>query len=101
MIEYSKTDILASPRSFMYFAGDGSWGSADNIVVIDDTELDGHYAEFIPEVSDPYLPDFMRWYVNNQTHDQDSNDYTACRVCELWDSGINEYQIIESLSYEE
>jgi hypothetical protein len=97
MIEYSKdTDELAD-RNLMYFTEDGSWGSADDVVIIDVTELDGHFSDFIDELKDWQLPDFMRWYVNNQTHDQMQGEYTACQVCEYWDNGMTEDEILEDL----
>jgi hypothetical protein len=101
MIEYSKdTDELAT-RNIMYFVDDGSWGNADDVVLVDVTELDGHYTDFIDELNEWQLPDFMRWYVNNQTHDQQEHSYTVCRVCEQWDSGMTEDEIIVYLEEED
>ena len=88
MIEYSKDTDHKPERNLMYFAGDGSWGTADDIVVVDITELDGHFTEVIDHLSDWQLPDFMRWYVENQSHDQIEGEYFPCLVCELWDSGL-------------
>jgi hypothetical protein len=101
MIEYSVNTDQSIDRSLMYFAGDGSWGTADDIVLVDITELDGHFTEVIDELNEWQLPDFMRWYVDNQTHDQQQHSYTACRVCELWDSGMNENEILEDLENED
>jgi hypothetical protein len=97
MIEYSSE---GTERDLMYFAGDGSWGDASDVAIIDITELDGHFTEFIDELHDYQRPDFMRWYVENQTHDQQEHSYTACRVCEQWDSGTED-KIIEILQEEE
>ena len=88
-------------RWLMYFASDGSWGHADDIAVVDVTELDGHYTDFVDELNEWQLPDFMRWYVENQTHDQQEHSYTSCRVCEQWDSGMTEDEILEDLDLEE
>lgn len=97
MIEYSQDTDYKTERYLSYFAGDGSWGDASDIVIVDVTELDGHFSEVLDEISDYKRPDFMRWYVENQTHDQDPNDYTSCRVCEHWDEGMTEDEIIETL----
>jgi ferritin len=98
MIEFDNAN--ARPERYrQYFAGDGSWGDAEDIVVIDITELDGHFSEFLDELHDWQLPDFMRWYVENQTHDQWEGD-TACRVCELWQSGTED-EILEELENED
>jgi hypothetical protein len=100
MIEYSSDTDYKTERDIMYFAGDGSWGPADDVVIVDVTELDGHFGEFVDELSDWELPDFMRWYVENQTHDQISNDNTACRVCTRWEEGT-EKEILEELENED
>lgn len=93
MIEYDDVNT----EGFMYFAGDGSWGDASDIVIVNTTELDGHFTEFIDELNEWQLPDFMRWYVENQTHDQQEHSYTACRVCEQWNEGLTETEILEQL----
>ena len=86
MIEYENQ----TKETLMYFSGDGSYGSADDIVIVD----------VIEEISEYDYPAFARWYVENQTHDQDPNDYTSCRVCELWQDGT-ETEILEMLENEE
>ena len=100
MIEYSKTENEQPERFMMYFAGEGSWGDASDIVVIDVSEIDGHYSEMIDEIKDYDRPNFMRWYVENQTHDQTMGDYTNCVICERWEDG-NEYEIQEALEDED
>jgi hypothetical protein len=100
MIEYGNDTDYKTERYLAYFAGDGSWGEASDIVVVDVTELDGHYGEFLDELPDHQIPDFMRWYVENQTHDQISNDYTACRVCVRWEEGTED-EILEELENED
>jgi hypothetical protein len=100
MIEYSKDTDHKPERNLMYFAGDGSWGTADDIVVVDITELDGHFTEVIDELNEWLLPDFMRWYVDNQTHDQ-VESYNTCNICALWDSGMTEDEIIVYLEEED
>ena len=91
MIEYNNT----ANENFMYFAGDGSYGDASDVVIVDVKELDGHFSEFIDELSDYQVPDFMRWYVENQTHDQLEGE-TACGICELWQTGTED-EILEDL----
>lgn len=91
MIEYENT----IKDNFMYFAGDGSYGDASDVVIVNVEELDGHFSEFIDELSDYQVPDFMRWYVENQTHDQ-MEGMTACDICELWQSGTED-EILEDL----
>jgi hypothetical protein len=95
MIEYGHNTDYKTERDLIYFAGEGSWGDASDLVVVDVTELDGHFTEFIGELRDWELPDFMRWYVDNQTHDQTEGD-TACDVCYRWQSGTED-EIIEEL----
>lgn len=97
MIEYNNT----TNQDFLYFAGDGSWGDASDIVIVNVEELDGHFGEFIDEVNEWQRPEFMRWYVENQTHDQDPHTYTACRVCEQWNEGLTETEILEELDKED
>jgi hypothetical protein len=95
MIEYTNS----TQEGFMYFAGDGSWGDASDVVIVNVQELDGHFSEFIEELSDWQIPDFMRWYVDNQTHDQWAGD-SACEVCDRWQSGTED-EILEELEGEE
>jgi hypothetical protein len=97
MIEFSNNE----KPNFMYFAGEGSWGDASDIVVVNVDELDGHFEEMMEEVSDYNIPDFMRWYVDNQGHDQRSSDISYCEVCNCWESGLTEDEIIESLDEDE
>jgi hypothetical protein len=96
MIEYSNE----TKPNFMFFAGEGSWGDASDIVIVNVDELDGHFSEVIEGISEYSIPDFMRWYVDNQTHDQQPNDYLPCEVCELWEQGTED-EIIEKLEEEE
>jgi hypothetical protein len=99
MIEFDNAN--ARPERYrQYFSADGSWGDAEDIVIVDITELDGHYSEVLDELSEWRLPEFMRWYVDNQTHDQDSNDYTACRVCIRYEEGTED-EILEELENED
>lgn len=95
MIEYTNS----TQEGFMYFAGDGSWGDASDVAIINVQELDGHFTEFLDELHDYQIPDFMRWYVENQTHDQWEGD-SACEVCNLWQSGTED-EILEELEGEE
>lgn len=95
MIEYENT----IKDNFMYFAGDGSWGDASDVVIVNVEELDGHFSEFIDELLDYQVPDFMRWYVENQTHDQLEGE-TACDICDRWQSGTED-EILEELEEEE
>ena len=97
MIEYD----LTTNQNFMYFAGDGSWGSADDIVVINVDELDGHFVEFIDEVNEWQRPAYVRWFVENQKHDQAPHSYTACRVCEHWNEDLTETEILIELEKED
>jgi gamma-glutamylcyclotransferase (GGCT)/AIG2-like uncharacterized protein YtfP len=98
MIEFDNANAKPE-RYYSYFASEGSWGDASDIVVVDVTELDGHFTEVIDELHDYQLPDFMRWYVENQTHDQQRSDYSACEVCACWESGTED-DIIEELDNE-
>lgn len=100
MIEFDNANARPE-RYYSYFSADGTWGDAEDIVIVDVTELDGHYSEFLDELHDWQRPDFMRWYVENQTHDQQEHSYTACRVCEQWDEGKTEDEILEELEGEE
>ena len=101
MIDYSMNTDQTDGKWLMYFAADGSWGNADDIVIVDVTELDGHFTEVIETLSDWQLPDFMRWYVDNQTHDQmrDDEKYVPCLICEQWDweTTLTEAEIIARL----
>ncbi len=85
MIEYNNT----IKDGLMFFAGDGSWGDASDVAIINVEELDGHFSEFIDELHDYQRPDYMRWYVDNQTHDQFPQD-SACEICNLWESGTED-----------
>jgi len=85
MIEYENT----IKDDLLYFAGDGSWGDASDLVIINAEELDGHFTEFVDELHDYQRPDYVRWYVENQTHDQLPQD-SACEICNLWESGTED-----------
>jgi hypothetical protein len=89
MIEFDNANARPE-RYYQYFSDDGSYGDASDIVVVDVTELDGHYAEVLDELHEYQLPDFMRWYVDNQSHDQQPEDYYACVICKHWQDGTEE-----------
>jgi len=94
MIEFSNID---PDLDLMYFSGDGTWGSADDIAIVKVIELDSHWAEMMDELPDHHRPDFMRWFVDNQCHDQQMGEYTNCVICEQWDSGLTEDEIQSEL----
>lgn len=97
MIEYSNE---YNKLNLMFFSEDGSWGSADDIVIIDTAEIDSHFVQVMEELSDSKRPDFMRWFVQNQTHDQLEGDYSACEICERWENGTED-EIISDLESED
>jgi hypothetical protein len=41
----------------------------------------------------------MRWYVDNQTHDQNVGEYENCVICERWEDGTED-EIQEALADE-
>lgn len=84
----------------MFFAGEGSWGDASDIVLVDASEIDGHFTEVLDSISEYKIPDFMRWYVENQTHDQTMGEYENCIVCERWEDGTED-EILEALEAEQ
>jgi hypothetical protein len=86
MIEFDNTK---NPH-LMFFAGDGSWGDASDIVIVDAGEIDGHFTEVVEFVSEYLRADFMRWYVENQTHDQNVGEYENCVICERWQDGTED-----------
>lgn len=101
MIEYSHDTDHKPYRHYSYFAGEGSYGDASDIVIVDVTELDSHWVDMIECLSDWQRPDFMRWYVDNQTHYQEEGDDFPCIICEQWDSGLTEDEIREQLGEED
>jgi hypothetical protein len=98
MIEYTNE---YNRLNLMYFSEDGSYGSADDIVIIDTTEIDGHFQEVLDfgGVYETYRPDFMRWYVDNQGHDKLDNEDGSCDICDRWQSGTED-EIQEELEEE-
>lgn len=91
MIEYDND----KKTTLMYFAGDGSWGETNDLVILNAEELDSHFTELLEWVSDWQVPDFMRWYVDNQGHDQ-LREQTACDICDNWQFGTED-EIIDML----
>lgn len=86
MIHYDNNKI----PYLMFFAGEGSWGDASDIVLIDAGEIDGHFTEVMDSISDHKRPAFMRWYVENQTHDQTMGEYENCIICDRWEDGTED-----------
>jgi hypothetical protein len=95
VIQYSNND----KDNLRYFSNDGAYGNALDIVVVDVSELDSHWSEMLEEFYDWKLPSFMRWYVDNATHDQMPAPYLACQICEMWEQGTED-EIIEMLNEE-
>jgi hypothetical protein len=98
MIEYTNAyDRL----NLMFFSEDGSYGSADDIVIIDTTEIDGHFQDVIDngDIHESERQDFMRWFVENQTHDKLEGEYGSCEICDRWKSGTED-EIQEELEEE-
>jgi len=99
MIEYTNE---YNRLNLMFFSEDGSYGSADDIVIIDTTEIDGHFQEVLDfgDISETQRQDFMRWYVENQTHDKLEGEYDgSCGICDRWQSGTED-EIQEELEEE-
>ena len=100
MIEYSHDN---PNNHYCYFSSEGSYGDASNIVVVDVSGLDSHWADVVEALKDWQRPDFMRWYVDNQCHYQEETDDFPCAICEQWqwNSDLTEDEIIERLKEEE
>lgn len=68
----------------MYFAGDGSYGDAGNLVVVDlNAVKDLHFIDQLEQLdwSEEAYPDFVRWAVKNPHEPvRDSGDL-ECAVC--------------------
>ena len=98
MIEYSHE---YQKQNLMYVTEDGSYGSADDVVIFDATELDGHWADVIEggDVRESQRPDFIRWFIENQTHDQLEGEYVPCEICDRWQGGTED-EIQEELEEE-
>lgn len=98
MIEYTNE---YNRLNLMFFSEDGSYGSADDIVIIDTTEIDGHFQEVIDfgDIHETQRQDFMRWYVENQGHDKLESEYGSCEICDRWQNGTED-EIQEELEEE-
>lgn len=83
-------DNEGKTQHLMFFAGEGSWGDASDIVLVDAMEIDTHFTEVLDSISDWKRPAFMRWYVENQTHDQEMGDYENCIICSCWEDGTED-----------
>lgn len=70
----------------MYFANDGSWGSAYGLVVIDTEKLNQHFEDYIESVSEYSLCEWAEWFSKNDHENPDNADgddpYAECRYCE-------------------
>jgi hypothetical protein len=91
MIEYDNE----KKTTLMYFAGDGSWGETEDLLVMNVEELDSHFTEFLEYMNEYLRPDFMRWYVDNQGHDK-LRGQMPCDICDNWQFGTED-EIIDML----
>lgn len=97
MIEYSNEG-----KDLLYFAGEGSWGDASDIVIIDPKAMTKEEAHFLEEVegwSDWERPDFVRWNLRN-LHDPMPNEdnYNACQICEYFDPDNRHKTLVDVLA---
>lgn len=79
----------------MFFAGDGSYGEASDIVVVDYRTVSEHCIEFVEFVSDWDRPAFMRWAMLNDTHEPTAENGAECEVCERWADGTEDEILAE------
>lgn len=67
----------------MFFAEDGSWGSAEGITIIDTDGLPQHFNDYIDSVSEYELAEWSAWFVKNSHENPDTDEpFEECRYCE-------------------
>jgi hypothetical protein len=75
----------------MYFAGDGNWGGAYGLVVIDTEKLNQHFEDYIESVSEHSLAEWAEWFSKNDHANPDDpkseNPLEECRYCENFGIG--------------
>lgn len=95
MIEYSNEG-----RNLMYFAGEGSWGDAGDIVIIDPdsfTEEEAHFIDGVEHWSDWQRPDFIRWNIRNLHEPMLGGYYGDCQICEMYDPDNRHLTLVDIL----
>lgn len=74
----------------MFFAEDGSWGSANNIAIVDTAGLSDHFDDYIEAISEYALADWARWFADNNHEmpdDEDAKNNYQCYYCENFEMG--------------
>jgi hypothetical protein len=70
----------------MFFAEDGSWGSAEGITIIDTAGLDDHFDEYIESVREYDLSEWAAWFVDNN-HPMPADSDGECYYCDSYELG--------------
>jgi hypothetical protein len=65
-----------------YFAEDGNFGDADNILLVDDDNLDAHFWEGLDWSSDNDRLSFAKWFAGNDHETDNAGDQTSCSLCD-------------------
>jgi hypothetical protein len=65
-----------------YFAEDGNFGDADNILLVDDATLDNHFWEGLDWSSDSDRLLFAKWFADNNHATDNSGSETSCSLCD-------------------
>lgn len=76
--------------SKFYFASDGNWGSADDLLVADfEPTGDNHFWDSLEYTTDSNRMWFVQWFIANDhpyTQGEWAKNEFACTVCLEWDS---------------
>lgn len=79
--------------SYFYFATDGNYGDADDLVVVEADDLDPHFLEVVDNgITDSERQPYAKWFQDND-HEPEPTDYEhgissgLCSVCDHWENG--------------
>lgn len=72
----------------MFFAEDGSWGSANGITILDTDGLDEHFDDYIECIGEYDLSAWSAWFVDNNHELPETDDSNGeCYYCDNFEVG--------------
>jgi hypothetical protein len=65
-----------------YFAEDGNFGDANDILLVDDENLDVHFWEGLDWSADSDRLTFAKWFAGNNHKTDSKGTQTSCSLCD-------------------
>lgn len=68
----------------LYVAPDGNYGDSEGMVVVDESNFDDHFFNYLDYCSDWHRPSFAEWFADNEHEFVQTDEKWECEECETY-----------------